>query len=92
MPDILNPDVCACSKEEPLNGYKQVADDIRCDGDTHKEDRESLEQTQSNSIILSITHTISLQSALLWLQILIVKLISVHPGTISFHSLSFSFF
>lgn len=46
MPDVLNPDVCACSEEEPLNGYKQVADDIRCDGDAHKEYRESLKQKE----------------------------------------------
>ena len=84
MPDILNPDVCACSKEEPLNGYKQVADDIRCDGDTHKEDRESLKQTQPNSIILSITHVILFHMP-------IVKLVSVRPGTISFYSLFFFF-
>lgn len=50
VPNILHPHIGASCKEEPLNRYEQVADDIWCDGDADKEDRESLQKILSEIV------------------------------------------
>lgn len=50
MPYILNPNVCAGCEEEPLDWDEEVADDVRSDGHTHKEDGECLASNENRKI------------------------------------------
>ena len=42
MPDVLNPDIGAGSKEEPVNWYEEKADHVAGEGNTDEEHGKSL--------------------------------------------------
>ena len=50
VPYILHPYIGARRKEKPLNWDEQVADDVRCDGDAHKEHTESLRRKKKRKM------------------------------------------